>query len=105
MQDMLTRAREGGVNVAFGTDSGVSQHGKNGEEFIYMVNAGFSPEEAIKAATVNASIHIEMDAQVGTLEPGKFADMVVLRNDPLKDVRALQSSISMVVKNGETFRP
>lgn len=104
MQDMLTRAREGGVNVAFGTDSGVSQHGKNGEEFIYMVNAGFSPEEAIKTATVNASIHIEMDDQIGTLEPGKFADMVVLRNDPLEDVRALQSSITMVIKNGETYR-
>ena len=105
MQDMLRKAREGGVNVAFGTDSGVSKHGINAEEFILMTNAGYSPEEAIKAATITASIHIEMDDQVGTLEAGKFADMVVLREDPLQDVRVLQNGISMVVKGGEVYRP
>ena len=105
MQDMLRKAREGGVNVAFGTDSGVSKHGINAEEFILMTNAGYSPEEAIKAATITASIHVEMDSQVGTLEAGKFADMVVLREDPLQDVRALQNAISMVVKGGEVYRP
>jgi imidazolonepropionase-like amidohydrolase len=105
MQDMLRKAREGGVNVAFGTDSGVSKHGINAEEFVLMTNAGYSPEEAIKAATITASIHLEMDDQVGTLETGKFADMVVLRDDPLQDVRVLQNGISMVVKGGEVYRP
>lgn len=105
MQDMLRKAREGGVNVAFGTDSGVSKHGINAEEFVLMTNAGYSPEEAIKAATITASIHIEMDDQVGTLEAGKYADMVVLRDDPLQDVRVLQNGISMVVKGGEVYRP
>ena len=105
MQDMLRKAREGGVNVAFGTDSGVSKHGINAEEFVLMTSAGYSPEEAIKAATITASIHLEMDDQVGTLETGKFADMVVLRDDPLQDVRVLQKGISMVVKGGEVYRP
>ncbi len=105
MQDMLRKAREGGVNVAFGTDSGVSKHGINAEEFVLMVNAGYTPEEAIKAATITASIHLEMDDHVGTLEAGKFADMVVLREDPLQDVRVLQNGISMVVKGGEVYRP
>lgn len=104
MLDMLSRAREGGVNVAFGTDTGVSKHGDNAEEFSLMVQAGYSPEEAIRTATVVASEHIEMGNQIGTIESGKFADMVVLRRDPLEDITALRS-IRVVIKDGELFRP
>ena len=104
MLDMLRRAREGGVNIAFGTDTGVSKHGDNAEEFNLMVEAGFSPEEAIRAATVIAAEHLEMSDQIGTIEAGKFADMVVLTEDPLDDVNALKS-IRMVIKNGEEFQP
>lgn len=104
MLDMLRRAHEGGVNIAFGTDTGVSKHGDNAEEFVLMVQSGFSPEEAIRAATIVAAEHLEMADQIGTLEAGKFADMVVLDADPLEDISALKS-VRFVIKNGEEYRP
>ncbi|MEM9181004.1 MAG: amidohydrolase family protein, partial [Pseudomonadota bacterium] len=104
MLDMLSRAREGGVNIAFGTDTGVSKHGENALEFELMVEAGFSPEAAIHSATIVAAEHLEMAEMIGTLEVGKFADMVVLRNDPLESISALKS-VRMVIKDGEEFRP
>ena len=104
MLDMLSRARAGGVNIAFGTDTGVSKHGENALEFELMVEAGFSPEAAIHSATIVAAEHLEMAEMIGTFEVGKFADMVVLRNDPLESISALKS-IHLVIKNGEEFRP
>lgn len=103
MLDMMRRAREGGVNIAFGTDTGVSKHGDNAEEFVLMVEAGFTPEEAIRAATIVAAEHLEMADQVGTIEAGKFADMVVLEEDPLDDISVLKS-VRFVIKNGEEYR-
>ena len=104
MLDMLSRARQGGVTVAFGTDTGVSKHGDNAQEFDLMVQAGYSPEEAIRSATVVASEHIEMGAQIGTIEVGKFADMIALRSDPLESIGALKS-MRLVIKDGEQYRP
>ncbi len=104
MLDMLRRAKDGGVNIAFGTDTGVSKHGDNAEEFALMVQAGFTPEEAIRAATIIAAEHVEMEGEIGSLEAGKFADMVVLSEDPLEDITALKS-IELVIKNGEEFHP
>lgn len=103
MLDMMRRAREGGVNIAFGTDTGVSKHGDNAEEFVLMVEAGFTPEEAIRAATIVAAEHLEMSDQIGTIEVGKFADMVVLEEDPLDDISVLKS-VGFVIKNGEEYR-
>ena len=103
MLDMLRRAREGGVNIAFGTDTGVSAHGQNAREFALMVDAGFAPEEAIRAATVIASQHLEMSKDIGTLEKGKFADLVAVTKDPLKDIRELES-IDFVMKGGEVYK-
>ncbi|MEL6860716.1 MAG: amidohydrolase family protein [Pseudomonadota bacterium] len=104
MLDMLRRAREGGVNVAFGTDTGVSKHGDNAEEFVLMVEAGYGEEEAIRTATVVASEHLEMADAIGTIEAGKFADMVALRRDPLQDINALRA-IRVVIKDGLEYRP
>ncbi|MBO6689442.1 MAG: amidohydrolase family protein [Henriciella sp.] len=103
MVDMMRRAREGGVKIAFGTDTGVSKHGDNAEEFVLMVEAGFTPEEAIRAATIVAAEHLEMSDQIGTIEEGKFADMVVLEEDPLDDISVLKS-VGFVIKNGEEYR-
>ena len=103
MLDMLRRAREGGVNVAFGTDTGVSRHGDNAKEFALMVEAGFTPEAAIRAATVIASKHLEMDADIGTLEAGKFADLVAVTGDPLKSVTELES-VDFVMKGGVVYK-
>ncbi|MEE2930267.1 MAG: amidohydrolase family protein [Pseudomonadota bacterium] len=104
MLDMLRRAREGGVNVAFGTDTGVSKHGDNAEEFLLMVQAGYSPEEAIRTATVVAAEHVEMADVIGTVEAGKHADLVVLSEDPLENIEALKS-ILLVVKGGAQYQP
>ena len=103
MQDMLRRAHEGGVTVAFGTDTGVSHHGDNAQEFALMVGAGFTPEEAIRAATVVASQHVEMDADIGTIEAGKYADIVAVNADPLKDVTELED-VDFVMKGGVVYK-
>ncbi|MCA8900650.1 MAG: amidohydrolase family protein [Hyphomonas sp.] len=103
MQDMLRRAHEGGVTIAFGTDTGVSKHGDNAQEFALMVGAGFTPEEAIRAATVVASEHVEMWADIGTIEAGKFADIIAVNGDPLKDVTELES-VDFVMKGGVVYK-
>ncbi|MEL6245640.1 MAG: amidohydrolase family protein [Pseudomonadota bacterium] len=99
MLEMLRTARKGGVRVAFGTDSGVSKHGNNAREFELMVEAGYSPEEAIESATVIASEHIRMDDVIGTLEAGKHADLIALDGDPLADVSELLD-VDFVMKDG-----
>ncbi|MEZ5997910.1 MAG: amidohydrolase family protein [Hyphomonas sp.] len=103
MQDMLRRAHEGGVTVAFGTDTGVSKHGDNAQEFALMVGAGFTPEEAIRTATVVASEHVEMDADIGTIEAGKYADIIAVDGDPLVDVTELES-VDFVMKGGVVYK-
>ena len=79
-----------GVRIAFGTDAGVSKHGRNADEFELMVKFGMPPVEAIKAATVNAADLLGLTAEIGTLEPGKSADLIAVKGDPLKDVKALK---------------
>lgn len=103
MLDMLRRAHEGGVRVAFGTDTGVSRHGENAKEFSLMVQAGFTPEEAIRAATVIASEHVRMSDDVGTLEAGKYADIVAVDADPLSDIAELED-IDFVMKGGTVYK-
>lgn len=104
MLDMLRRAHEGGVTVAFGTDTGVSRHGENAREFALMVEAGFAPEEAIRAATVVASEHLGMSKDIGTLEKGKYADLIAVTKDPLKNIRELES-VDFVMKGGTVYKP
>ena len=103
MLDMLTRARRGGVRVAFGTDTGVSAHGTNADEFPLMIQAGFTPEQAIKAATVIASEHVGMETQIGTIASGKFADIIAVNGDPLKNIEELQD-VDFVMKGGKVFK-
>jgi imidazolonepropionase-like amidohydrolase len=90
MLDMLRRAHAGGVTVAFGTDSGVSAHGDNGRELELMVEAGMTPAEALRSATVIASRHLGMDADIGTLEAGKFADIIAVDGDPLENISEMR---------------
>ncbi len=99
MLDMLALAKEGGVRVAFGTDTGVSKHGENAQEFALMVEAGFTPEEAIRAATVIAAEHLEMGDQIGSIEVGKFADIIAVDADPLEDVTELED-VDFVMMGG-----
>ena len=95
----LRKAFPAGVRIAFGTDAGVSKHGKNAEEFESMVKHGMSPAAAIEAATVNASRLLGIDAEVGTLETGKAADIIAVSGDPLTDVAVLKN-VSFVMRAG-----
>lgn len=103
MLDMARRAHEGGVRIAFGTDSGVSAHGDNAQEFALLVRAGLTPLEAIQAATVNAAAHLRIQDQAGRIAVGMPADLIAVRGDPLTDVTELER-VSFVMKGGMVYR-
>ncbi|PHS37276.1 MAG: Xaa-Pro dipeptidase [Robiginitomaculum sp.] len=103
MLDMLKIAHDNGVTIAFGTDTGVSKHGKNAREFGYMVEAGMSEMDAIKSATIIAAKHLEMGDKIGTLEPGKFADIIAVDGNPLSNIEELYD-VDFVMKNGVVYK-
>jgi len=103
MLDMARRAHAGGVRIAFGTDSGVSAHGDNAQEFALLVRAGLTPLEAIQAATVGAAEHLKIANEAGRLAAGMPADLIAVSGDPLSDVTELQR-VRFVMKAGQVFR-
>jgi len=103
MLDMLSRAYEGGVKIAFGTDSGVSPHGDNAYELVLMRRAGMSERDILIAATLNAADHLEMADRIGSLEAGKHADLIAVDGDPLSDISVLRE-VAFVMKGGEIFK-
>jgi imidazolonepropionase-like amidohydrolase len=103
MLDMVRRAHAGGVKIAFGTDSGVSAHGDNAGEFALLVKAGLTPLEAIQTATVNAADHFSLSSEIGSLTPGKAADLIAVKGDPLKDITELQR-VTSVIKGGVVYK-
>ncbi|MFM9948256.1 MAG: amidohydrolase family protein, partial [Saprospiraceae bacterium] len=103
IQATFAAAYKAGVKIAFGTDCGVSPHGSNGKEFVYMVEAGMPAIEAIFAATVTTSRLIGMNDQLGTIEAGKFADIVAIEGDPLAKIEAMLN-VRFVMKNGVIYK-
>jgi imidazolonepropionase-like amidohydrolase len=99
----VRRAFPAGVRIAFGTDAGVSMHGRNADEFLLLVQHGMTPVAAIVAATVNAADLLGLSAEVGTIEPGKIADIVAVRGDPLADIGVLRR-IDFVMARGRVHR-
>ncbi|WP_426041781.1 amidohydrolase family protein [Brevundimonas sp. TWP2-3-4b1] len=99
----LQVAYPAGVRIAFGTDAGVSLHGRNADEFELMVQYGMTPMAAIQAATVNAADLLGLSTEVGTLEPGKRADLIAVEGDPLTDVTVLKS-VGFVMRDGRIYR-
>ncbi len=99
----LARAVREGVNIAFGTDSGVSKHGDNAQEFALMVKAGMLPMAAIKAATVDAATLLGKAGTIGTIEAGKDADIVAVDGDPIANIRVLES-MDFVMKHGRVHK-
>ena len=99
----LRRAVPAGVRVAFGTDAGVSMHGRNADEFVLMVQHGMTAMQAIVAATVNAADLLGLSAEIGTIEAGKSADIVAVSGDPLADVGVLRS-MRFVMRAGRVHR-
>lgn len=88
-----------GVRIAFGTDAGVSKHGRNADEFELMVEHGMTPVEALKAATVNAADLLGLSNEIGTIAPGKSADIIAVAGDPIADVRVLKK-VDFVMARG-----
>ena len=103
IQATFGKAYKNGVNIAFGTDSGVSAHGDNGQEFGLMVEAGMPPAEAIQAATINAATMLGIEDKLGTLEAGKFADIVAVKGNPLQDITTLEN-VQFVMKGGKIYK-
>src|ERR1700756_4315652 len=99
----IAHAFASGVKVAFGTDAAVYPHGLNAHEFAVMVKLGLTPLQAIQAATVNAADLLGWAGQVGTLEPGAWADIVAVEGDPIKDVTLLEH-VRFVMKGGEVVK-
>jgi imidazolonepropionase-like amidohydrolase len=97
------KAAQAGVKIAFGTDAGVYPHGGNAKQFAYMVKYGLTPMQAIQSATVNAADLLGWSDQVGSLEPGRFADLIAVEGDPLKDVTTLEH-VKFVMKGGEVIK-
>lgn len=103
MQKNVKKAFDAGVKVAFGTDAAVYPHGLNAGEFHVYVKLGMTPLAAIQTATLNASDLLGQKYLVGTLEPGKWADMIAVDGDPTKDVTLLEH-VKFVMKGGTIYR-
>lgn len=100
IQKTFARAYKAGVKIAFGTDSGVSPHGTNAQEFALMVEAGMPEDEAIISATRTTSELLKISDKLGTISAGKLADIIAVKGNPLDDIRLLET-IDFVMKDGE----
>lgn len=102
-RENFQKAVKAGAKMAFGTDAGVYPHGDNARQFYYMVKFGMTPAQAIRAATSSAADLIGRSTDVGTIEAGKYADIIAVQADPLADVRALEH-VDFVMKGGAVYK-
>jgi imidazolonepropionase-like amidohydrolase len=102
-RENFKKAHEAGVRMAFGTDAGIFPHGDNARQFAYMVRYGMTPIEAIQAATVNGAELIGWPDDVGSIEAGKYADIIAVRGNPLDDVSVLED-VRFVMKGGRVYK-
>lgn len=103
IQDTFGQAWRAGVKIAFGTDSGVSAHGDNAQEFALMVEAGMPPADAIRAATLNAAALLGVDDRAGRIAAGFWADIIAVSGNPLDDVGVLED-VAFVMKAGSVYK-
>ncbi|HQZ64618.1 MAG TPA: amidohydrolase family protein [Planctomycetaceae bacterium] len=103
MRGTFRKAVAAGVKIAFGTDSGVSPHGDNAHEFEQMVEGGMSPMKAIQSATMEGAKLLRVSDRLGSVEPGKIADIVSVNGNPLDDISVMRSVV-FVMKDGEVFK-
>lgn len=102
-RESFQRAVRAGVKIAFGTDSGVYPHGWNAKQFAHMVRWGMTPMQAIQAATVSAADLLGQSKRLGSIEPGKAADLIAVPADPLRNVSILEK-VSFVMKDGRVYK-
>ena len=99
----FSRAYQAGVKIAFGTDTGVSPHGDNWKEFVYMVEGGMPALEAILSATRSAAQLLDRWDSLGSIEAGKLADIIATPGDPREDVQAF-GQVHFVMKDGTVYK-
>jgi imidazolonepropionase-like amidohydrolase len=98
------KAVRAGVKMSFGTDAGVCAYGTSGKQFAYMVKYGMTPMQAIQAATLNAADLLGHANELGSIKAGKYADLIAVNGDPLKDISLLEN-IEFVMKEGKVYKP
>lgn len=103
IQETFAKAYKKGVKIVFGTDAGVFPHGDNGKEFGFMVEAGMTPMESIKSATMTAAELLRITDDYGSLAAGKMADIVAVDGDPIKDISVMEN-VTFVMKGGKVFK-
>lgn len=104
IQETFARAHAAGVRIAFGTDCGVCYHGDNAAEFGFMVEAGMSPADALRSATLNTAALLGVEDEAGRLADGYWADIIAVPGDPLESVDALMD-VRFVMKAGRVYVP
>ncbi len=102
-KECLSRAFRAGVKIAYGTDAGVFPHGENAADFRYLVEYGLTPLKAIQTATVSAADLLGASEKLGSISPGKFADLVAVKSDPLQDITTLEQ-VAFVMKSGVVYK-
>ncbi len=103
IQSTFSQAYKAGVKIAFGTDSGVSAHGDNWQEFILMTNAGMTNKDALKSATIETAKLLRMEAMLGKIKPGMLADIIAVKKNPILDISAVKY-VSFVIKDGVIYK-
>lgn len=103
IQATAGKAWKAGVRIAFGTDAGVYPHGQNAKEFEYMVEAGMPNAYVLQAATTHAAELLRQSKDIGSLEAGKYADIIGVMGDPLADIKVMQHVV-FVMKNGVVYK-
>jgi imidazolonepropionase-like amidohydrolase len=99
----FTKAHRAGVDIVYGTDAAVYPHGLNARQFPIMVSRGMTPMAAIQSATSVAARHMGWDHRIGSLQPGRFGDVIAVKGDPLADITRLQH-VEVVIKGGLVFK-
>tara|TARA_B100001287_G_scaffold267108_1_gene261815 strand:+ start:976 stop:2280 length:1305 start_codon:yes stop_codon:yes gene_type:complete len=103
IQSTFAKAYKAGVKIAFGTDSGVSAHGDNWQEFILMTTAGMSNKDALKSATIETAKLLGVEDKLGQIKPGMLADIIAFEDNPLEDISIVRN-VGFVMKNGVIFK-
>jgi imidazolonepropionase-like amidohydrolase len=101
--ESVQRALAAGVKIAAGTDAGGHGHPPNARELQHLVEAGLTPMQALQSATLRAAECLGLDREIGSIEKGKWADLLIIEGDPLRDIRVLQDPgrIRQVLKSGD----
>jgi imidazolonepropionase-like amidohydrolase len=102
-RDDFRKAVAAGAKMSFGTDAGVCPYGTSGKQFAFMVKYGMTPMQAIRAATSNAADLLGHSNEIGSIKPGKYADIIAVAGDPLTDIRTLET-VQFVMKDGKIYK-